>query len=111
MKVWFDQDCEMVLSMIKDLGSDCGDMYCNTCPYLINEVTRHKQDGCKVVYIPEEWIKTIHLKKRINNIVMDVTVEDLEKIFLEQKVPPNFAYGLARVIELEHTVVRPEVVN
>ena len=112
MKVWFDQDCEMVLSMIKDLGSDCGDMYCNTCPYLINEVTRHKQDGCKVVYVPQEWIHTVGLKKRVNGVEMDVTREDLFEIMTKEGgLAPNFAAGLSEIYLFKHKVIRPEVAN
>lgn len=106
-KVWFCEDHEQILSQIRDLCPVCNEEYCPDRDDYINEVTMHKQDGCKVVYIEEQWIKTTTLYIRSkDSISRPATVNDLEKAFLEIKLPPNFAYGLARVIPLTHKVVR-----
>ncbi len=110
-QVWFDVDCERILSMVKDMGVDCEDMYCTECSYYINEITQHKRNGCEVVYIDERRIKTINLKIREDGIMRPATVEDLEKAFLAEKVPPNFAYALAKINPLSHRVIGEEIVS
>ena len=107
-KVWFDCDCERILSQIKDTCPDCEELYCNEAISLINEVTQHKRNGCEVVYVEESRIKTVRLYIRTKDGNRLATEEDLEKHFLTAGVLPNFAYALAKINPLEHKIIGEE---
>lgn len=107
-KIWFCCDCEWELSQIKDLCPICNEMYCPESEDYINEVTMHKQQGCKVVYIEPEWIKTTTLFIKTADGNRPATTADLEQTFLNAGVLPNFAYALARITPLQHKYVYHE---
>jgi len=108
MKVWFDQDCEIILSTLQDICFTCEEMFCECGTALMNEVKQHRQYGCQLAYVEQSWITVVHLKKReANGMIRDATVDDLEKTLLKHGLPVNYAYGVARIIPLEHKIVRP----
>ena len=107
MKVWFDQDCEIILSTLQDICFTCEEMYCGHEGALINEVKQHRQYGCKLEFVEQSWITTIKLKKREKDgMVREATRDDVEQTLLKHGLTANLAYGVARIIPLEHKVIR-----
>lgn len=106
MKVWFDLDCEQIISTLQDICSTCDEMFCECGDPLINEVKQHKDYGCILTYIDIDKIKTIRLYKREGTVVRLATIDDIEKTLLKQGMAPNFAYGVARITPLEHKVIK-----
>lgn len=106
MKVWFDLDCEQILSTMKDICTTCEEMFCLCNDGLMNEIQQHRQYGCILTYVEQDMIKTIRLFKRDGAVTRLATIDDIEKTLLKRGMASNFAYGVARITPLEHKVIK-----
>ena len=106
MKVWFDVDCEQILFTLRDVCFTCEELCCDCGTLKINEIQQHRQYGCRVAYINEDDIKTVRLYVRDGSMPRLATMEDIEKQLVKAGYLPNFAYGLAKIINVEHKVIK-----